>query len=494
MAGRVALVVGSQCANLARLSFPEQLARNLRGALTRAGWREAGNTRGLLIDPTIVDLKRAVADAFVAANDAGATLLIAFIGHGVADGDLDFYLMARDSPSGNPDSETAFHLTQFVRERLKRFPSLDGVLLLVDACQAQEGVEGAATRWTNVLAGNRGRMEMLVASGTGSAYDGCFTKTILGTFQSGLSTRGDSLLCADLQPEISANCVAQAQHLAYSAGTLSSGDPGLWLVPNIARSRDAVTGRPVAGLVDQLTTGVITTDAMRETLAVIAESGGSRLRLVTGAPGSGKSTLLALLIRPRLIDTLELSATYIKGAVFLDTASTIETVAAELAAQLAVTVPGFSNAAEAVAADTSEQDLTTLDSWDTAVMLPLTRCRRPGMRVNIVVDGLDQPRPGAREVILAALQRMTHTAPASRLGHVRVIAGVRGGQGIDSRDELAHAYRIDVAPPTTAQIARAATTTSGWHPSEDDLAGMVGEAQAGGWLIARLAREVASHG
>ena len=34
-------------------------------------------------------------------------------------------------------------------------------------------------------------------------------------------------------------------------------------------------------------------------------------------------------------------------------------------------------------------------------MLPLMRCRRPGMRVHIIVDGLDQPQPGARDVILA---------------------------------------------------------------------------------------------
>lgn len=161
---------------------------------------------------------------FSAANNAGAALLIAFIGHGVADGDLDFYLMARDSPSGNPDSDTAFHLTQFVRERVKRFPSLDGVLFLVDACQTQEGVRGAATRWMDVLAANRGRMEVLVASGAGSAYDGCFTRTILSTFQSGLATRGDSLLCADLQPEISANCVARAR-TQLSGGPAS---PGSW--------------------------------------------------------------------------------------------------------------------------------------------------------------------------------------------------------------------------------------------------------------------------
>jgi hypothetical protein len=486
-------VVGSQCDKLTKLSFPPMLAKNLRDALTRAGWQGAGSAGGLVIDPTTAELKRAVSEAFTAANDAGATLLIAFIGHGVADGDLDFYLMAWDSPPANPDSDTAFLLTQFVRERLKKFPSLDGVLFLVDACQTQEGIQGAATRWTDVLASNRGRMEVLVAAGAGSAYDGCFTKTILSTFQSGLATRGDSLLCADLQPEISAKCVSQPQYLAYSGGNLSSGDPGLWLVPNIARSRDAVTGRPVAGLVDQLTAGVITTDAMREKLAVIAESGGSRLRMLVGPAGSGKSTLLALLIRPKLIDTLELPPGYIKAAVFLDTAATLETLAAEIAAQLAGSVPGFSEAAKAVGAELSHDDLKRRNSWDTAVVLPLARCRRPGMRVQIIVDGLDQPRPGARDVILAALWHMTRNAPVDTLGHVRVIAGVRSGEGIDSRPELAHAYRIDIASPTTRQIAGAANAT-GMRLSETDLARMVGEMTMGGWMISRLVREVAGHG
>ena len=206
-----------------------------------------------------------------------------------------------------------------------------------------------------MLAGNRGRMEVLVASGAGSAYDGCFTKTILSTFQSGLATRGDSLLCADLQPEISANCVAQAQHLAYSGGNLSSGDPGLWLVPNIARSRDAVTGRPAAGLVDQLTTGVITTDVMRETawrrcgIGCGAVAAGGRRR------GVGQVDTAGAVDPAKLIDTLELRRRYIKAAVFLDTASTLETLAAELAAQLAVTVPGFSRGGQAVGAELTQR-------------------------------------------------------------------------------------------------------------------------------------------
>jgi hypothetical protein len=487
----MAIIVGSQCNRLPTLSFVEDYSTDLCRALSNAGWRPAvGDTDEPLLNPDTAGLKTAVKDAFTAANDAGATLLIGFVGHGVASGNLDFYLMARDSSAAEPDSDTAFHLTQFVRERIKQFPSLDGLVFLVDACQAQEGVAGAATRWTDVLAGNRGRTELLVASGTGSAYDGCFTHTILTTFQEGLSTRGDALLCGDLQPEIADQCKAQAQYLAYSGGDPGRGDRGLWLVPNIARSRDAVTGRPAAGLVDQLTDGLLLTDAVRDTLTVIDEAAAARLRLVVGAPGSGKSTLLAVLIRPKLVDTLNVGDGYIKAAVFLDKTSTLESIATEIAEQLTVTLPGFREATAAVAADLTEDDLKTLRVFDTAVRLPLARCKRAGLTVPIIVDGLDQPRPGARKPILAALQQLT-TAPTEHLGHLRVIAGVRSGENIDTRDQLAHAHRIDITPPTLAEIAQAMSTELGWQVSETDLAQMTGDAPVGGWLIARLLAEIA---
>jgi hypothetical protein len=493
MAGRMALVVGSQCAQLPALEFVEDLAGKLYEKLHQAGWGPARKTNGKLLDPDIATFKAAVEEAFTTANTDMATLLIAFIGHGVARGEHDFYLMSTDAPAERPNSEKAFHFTQFIRERLQDFPSLDGLVLLVDACQAQEGMQGAATRWADVLAGNRGRMELLVASGTGSAYDGCFTKTILTVFGEGLPTRGDALLCGDLQPVIAERCTAQSQWLAYSGGDPGGGDRGLWLVTNPARSKDAVTGRPGAGLVDQLSTGLLITDQVRETLTAIEESAAARLRLVAGEPGSGKSTLLAVLVRPRLVDTLTIRDGYIKAAVFLDRFSTLESMATELAAQLTITLPGFTEAAAAVAAELTPDDLKELRLFDTAVGLPLARCKRAGLSVPIVVDGLDQPRPGAREVILAALRQLTHSAPAAELGHVRVIAGVRSGQGIDTREELAHGSRITVTPPTVGEIATAVATQLRLDASQLDLARMMGGASVGGWLVARLFAEIAEH-
>ena len=125
-----------------------------------------------------------------------------------------------------------------------------------------------------------------------------------------------------------------------SVADSARGDPGLWLVPNTARRCDAVTGRATAGLVDQLTRGVMTTDSVLEWLTDIVEAGSyCRLRVVVGPAGSGKSTLLALLIRPGLVDTLDITADYVAAAVFLDATSTLESLTAELTGQLARRVP-----------------------------------------------------------------------------------------------------------------------------------------------------------
>ena len=149
MAGRLALVIGSQCNTLQPLSFVEELAGPLATALAEAGWEPTGADKGLLLNPDVGPLKTAVKSAFSVADDATATLLVAFVGHGVADAEQDLYLLARDSPATNPDSDTAVHFAQFYREQLKQHVSLDGLVLLVDACQAQEGVAGAGARWTD---------------------------------------------------------------------------------------------------------------------------------------------------------------------------------------------------------------------------------------------------------------------------------------------------------------------------------------------------------
>ena len=492
MTGRLALIVGSRCDALQTLSFIDDYAAELHAALAAAGWRD--DHAGLLMHPTATRFKAAVTDAFAHADESGSTLLLSFIGHGMARGGHNFYLMATDSSGDTPNSDNAFHLPQFINERLIDYPGLDGVVFLIDACQATEGVVGAAARWTDVLSANRGRLELLVASGAGAAYDGCFTKTMLTAFKSGREIAGDNLMCADIRPMISARCeLAQTQHLSYSGGIVGGSDPGLWLVPNLARSGDAVSGRTASGLVDQLLAGLVVTDSVRENALRIAESGHARLTIAVGPAGSGKSTLLALFIRPRKAKALgiELGVAddYINAAVFLDTGATLESVVRELAAQLSSTVPAFAEATEALQRELTEEQRKVLDVWSLSIAMPLSRCRSAG-RVRIIVDGLDQPEPGARDAIVAAVQQLTRAAPEAELGHVRVVTGVRSGAGVDTGEELSHAHRIEVTAPTAADLAQAATTRLGMTITQSDLTGLAAQLGSGGWLLARLVGEV----
>ena len=487
MGGRLALVIGSECDAMRKLGFTGQRAADLHDALVGSdAWRPVVD-EGPVVDPDITSLKAAITGAFAAADIARATLLVAFIGHGIAKGAKDHYLLARDSPA-SPDSDTAFHLVQGIRERLDEYESVDGLVVLVDACEAGEGLKGAAERW-DVLRGG-GRVELLVASTRGSAYNGCFTSTLVRTFAAGVPRAGESLRCADVEPALSTCPGQEAARLAFTTGTAVSTDTddGLWLVPNVARRDDAVRGLSSAGLVDQLTRGVIATDAVRESLTAVVEAGHHRLRLVTGPAGCGKSTLMSLLIRPGLVDTVDVTARYVDAAVFLDPASTIQTVTDHLVVQLSRRVDGFQRAGETVAADLDDTDRATADAFELSITRPLERCRRPGRSVTILIDGLDQPEEGTRNLIAAAITRLT-LAERTELAHVRVIVAARSGATLDYLETFDHAHCIDLQPPSPRELVLAVQARVGqaWKAEQLTRHGPVG-----GWLIARLLNETRS--
>lgn len=495
------MVVGSECVALGELGFTGELATGLYASLTEVGgWRAATDRDGPVLNPTAAQLVTAVDEAFAAAARRQATLLLAFIGHGVATNAEDFYLLGHDSPA-IPNSHNAFHLTQEIRERLNE-SALDGLVVLVDACETGQGVLGAARRWTDLLAQASGRMEMLVAAGDGPAFSGCFTRTMLSTFGSGLPLRGENLLPADLVDPIAGECVhQQPQYLSFTSGAVHGGDPGLWLVPNTARHRDAVSGRSAAGFVDQLTRGLLVTPDVREQLDAIVDAGAHRLRVVIGPAGAGKSTLLAMLIRPSLVEGLAVTPEYITAAVFLTAGSSIEAVAAELSAQLSARLPGFADAARAVRAHRSRDEF---DIFDLAVRHPLARLSTVGRRVTLVFDGLNQPQEGTRRLLCAAIRDLTKR---EELNHVRVIAGVRDGTGVEYEPTLAHMHRIEVGEPAADDIATVVGSARGTGAPADPadwvrwIQGLLSETPtaeasdshvvSGGWLLARMLLEVA---
>ncbi|MEV5837245.1 hypothetical protein [Nocardia sp. NPDC052112] len=488
MGGRLALVVGSECDALPRLGFVEGLAGELYSRLSAfGGWKSAWGAAGPLLSPSAAELVSAVEAAFSAAVEQQATLLISFVGHGVATGAENFFLMARDSLLP-PASRHALHLVQILSEQLDQH-RVDGLIVLVDACEAQDSVVGAARRLTDRVDLAAQRMELLVASGRHSAYDGCFTRTMLAVFERGLPTRGENLLPVYLLDPLQAGCPLQVPgHFGVAYG----GDPGLWLVPNISRRDDAVWNRPAAGLVDALTNGVILTDTLRRRVVEVFNTNHLRLRGVIGSAGSGKSTLMSLLIRPNLLGRSQFTADYVAAAAFVSVATSIESLSEELSQQLSRRVDGFAAAAACALAESSHNH--EIDVFDVAVIEPLVRIDTFGLPVTIVVDGLDQAEPGTRALIESAIEKLVSCAD---LAHVRVIVGIRASLGIEDRPVFTGMHRIHIPPPTLEEVSQAVAAAHTNIADGPDAAEWIQRIErllkgsdVGGWILARLLTEL----
>ena len=189
------------------------------------------------------------------------------------------------------------------------------------------------------------------------------------------------------------------------------------------------------------------------------------------------------------MDTLNVSARYVDAAAFLDQASTMQTVSDQLVVQLNNRLTGFREAAEQVAADLTDEARARIDSFELTVVRPLQRCRQPGRRVNLLIDGFDQPEEGTRALLAYAIR--TLTAPSRpELDHVRVIVAARGGtSGDPDLAPLGQARRIALNPPTADELIMALRARFN-SPDTADLARLVEHTDDGGWLIARLLGEI----
>ncbi|MEV2223604.1 ATP-binding protein, partial [Nocardia vinacea] len=491
--GRLALVVGSECAALRRLGFADRLASDFSDRLSvLGGWESATSSGGALLNPTAAELVSAVKAAFTAASEQEAALLISFIGHGVVTGDGNFFLLARDSPAV-PESDTALHLVQVLSEQMDRHP-VDGLIVMVDACETQEGLTGASRRLTDRTALAAKRIELLVATGRENAYDGCFTRTALSVFEHGLPARGENLLPVDLLDPLTSGCPRQ---VPGHWGVAHGGDPGLWLVPNAARRDDAVRGRSTAGLVDQLTDGVVLTDSLRQRVFEVVGDTGSRLRGLIGPAGCGKSTLVSLLIRPGLLGKAWFSPDYVAAAAFVSAATSLESLAVELSEQLCRRVDGFADGVAAAAP--RGEDGSEVDVFESMVLEPLARIRTRWQPINIVVDGLDQAESGTRDLILAGLAKLVES---DELEHVKLIVGIREGTGLEDHPLFSGMHRVRIPPPTLQEIAEVVdsaheaasrglpdTTVSDWQRW---ITRLQVQSDVGGWLLARLLTELDS--
>lgn len=514
---RLALIIGSECAALPHLGFPSHLVTEVAAALADSGqWRPAVPSGMTIVNPTVRNLQSTLRAAFESAGRQQATLLLWFIGHGLSTNG-DYYFLARDSlesdADGKPilDSQYAVHLAQTLKERISGSPRLDGLVVVVDSCEAAAAADAGARSWPVLIRQTSGRVDLLVASDDGNAYDGCFTRTMLATFRSGIPTSGENLLSADLLAPVARACARQQpQHFAFAAGSPTSvADHGLWLVPNVTRARDAVRDRPDASTVDELVRGLHVTKALRSQVNAVTEHGYERLRMLLGPGGSGKSTAVALLVRPDLLGLeTAISAAHIGAAVFLTGTSTLRSVTDELAVQLERRVALLSAAGEIEPAATAIAVPGEYHKVAARLARALVTLGETGRTTTLLIDGLDLPTEhGHRDELWAAIETLTSH---SDFAHVRVIGTTRSdvdaaapppalrmwrfelplpGVGDVGDYLLRHAQDEHGEPWPRSRVTRALTAVDPAVPADVPWPDRPWRA-VGGWLHARLIAQV----
>lgn len=497
---RRALVIASEygAPEDERLDFAPNVAAGLAEAL-----KDEWVVQGPVINPTAREVKDTVLAAVAEAARGQQTLLLSFLGHGVVRERRyqppAFYLQYSDSPH-EPTSETSLHLVPFLSEVLGGSDAvgLNGLILLVDACSAGGVPIQAALDLGNPLGG---RLEVLVASDDGNAYNGCFTKTITDALITGITHAGETINPANVYGRLERECKTQSPaHLSYTNGYANptgSHDPALWLMPNRTRAWHALLDRPDAGLLDQVTGQVSLSDNQSRALQRVKEHLLSRLRIVCGPAGSGKTTLLATLVKPQRDQFKQSVASSISAAAFLSRITTPDAVIVEIADQLA-TVRGnhgdeqtpafttaFTQARQQVAEEIKAKMLPgTTSLLDRELILPLARSLDPTKEpVQIVLDGLDQVHSAQESPFLDLVTTLTQD---DRLDRLRVIVGVRETDRPLPERLTEHGLVTRIQPPTWGDLPSAERAP--WLA--DVIAQNTAEIIDSGWLTVRLLEQL----
>lgn len=467
MSERRILVIGSQCEALSQLGFLPQAAQELyqvmmdpeRGACVSA--LEGG---GLIIDPSVNDTKDAIKKAYHRAAKDEATLFIAYIGHGERS-DEDFYLLPRDAENP-PDSDTAVHLTNLIKEAHKKaVGQVDGLAVLIDACYAGQAGFAAAQYWVRGLGGTL-RFEVLTAAANRPAADGCFSRSLTGLLRDGISAvPSEHLHCLNVRPLIEKRCPnQQPQNPSYNP------DETLWLAKNAGSISEPWAQTPLADEIQRLTRAYQRTPALDE---VVARSRMERCVAVIGDAGTGKSALAATLAWPKVAQG-NVPARFVHAIALLTEATTPRELARILTEQLARSARGFREAQQSFARNIPYDEQQKLDTLEKQLIGPLKWLgRQPGQvaEVRIVLDALDRLATGARGSVMEALSQL------SKMDFVKLVVTARPDTELP---HTASSYVLAPAPDEKVRLYLEQREIPEARKLE------IVRASAGSWLVARV--------
>jgi hypothetical protein len=475
MGQRRILVIGSQCDALGdayRLSFLPKVAEDLYAVMTDpglGGCLPALPGGGLILDPSVEDARATIKSAFQQASEDEATLLLAFVGHGEYAG-TDFYLRPRNA-AVPPETDTAIHLVQLVKELHRRHSFVDGLVVLLDCCYSGVAAAGAAAQWVGAL-GGRLRFEVLTAAADRPAADGCFTRNLADLIRTGLASAPfEYLRCEQVRGTLQKRCPKQVPQLpAYNA------DEGLYLARNAAwlvgRRRWAGAA---AAEVERLTAFFQPTPQLA---GVVAAATDERCVVLIGMAGAGKSALAAALARAEVTGGV-VPAGFVQAVAFVTAAAGSPELAAQLAERLKSTVRAFAGAQQHFREQTPAEEWKLLDAWQREVLGPL-RLLPPDLPVRMVIDGLDQLSTGAGVAVYQALDALA-TDPA--LAGVRLLVTAR-----PDTPQPAHGKTVALGRTDDGTIRLYLERRAVPAKAHDTV---VSRAQ-GSWLVAKLLADQAS--
>ncbi|MFJ1847430.1 hypothetical protein [Streptomyces sp. NPDC088146] len=158
-------------------------------------------------DVTQARIEAAVREATRRAGEVGATLVLAFLGHGMAPrGRSDLYVMGADA---EPDVlSTAVNVGHLLVEAAEQ-PGVNGVIGLVDTCHAAGAVPDTKALVAGVRSG-RTRVSLLMASGAEQeAYDLVFSQQLAELLRQGIPGAGKHTGVSALREKLRRTVIGQ---------------------------------------------------------------------------------------------------------------------------------------------------------------------------------------------------------------------------------------------------------------------------------------------
>ncbi len=433
MPPRRLLVIGTQCERLNRLTFLPKVAERLHALMLAPGPGGCegssvsnGDKPGLFIDPTVEETRAAMKRAIIEAHQAEATLILAYIGHGVFPDEQSgqFYLMPRDADDSDPDKKINFaHFLEGVTDGRSNL----NLQILLDACHAGAGTWQVTERIIRDLRHNN-RFSVLASTDDRATAKAPLTDALIEVLDRGApELSGDRILARDLRDFLERNSGHPAQCVEGNVSTEQ-----FHLGRNQAHDPGDLFWKDSPGK-QQILERTWYFEPTPQLDALVAATQAHPLVVLTGNAGVGKTALMAALARP------EMTRGYVPegfshAIALLEETTNKQMLAKDLATQLERSLPEFSEAIAAFERDVPEEQRDRLDFLPLRVVRPLGYLP-DGVEVRIVLDGLDQANESMRRAIVEDFE--------ARPEHVRLVISARPET---PNCPLGHTIRLDKTP------------------------------------------------